>query len=140
VASPDGQPRQLDWYRLVLAPGSLARTLPVSGLLTHAEAGYGMRPAGLTAALRSAGAAGCNLEDTNHADGSLRDPDRQAEWLRAVRQAATADGYRLVINVQVDMFFGPFLGRSSRRSTARLGGLRTWERPADFPTRADTEL
>src|SRR4051812_14637490 len=36
-----------------------------------AEAGYGMEPAGLVAALRSAGAAGCNLEDTDHATGRL---------------------------------------------------------------------
>ena len=74
-----------------------------------AEAGYGMQPAELVAALRSAGAAGCNLEDTDHSDGSLRDPDRHAEWLRAVRQAASEDGYPLVINARVDVFLGPFL-------------------------------
>jgi len=74
-----------------------------------AEAGYGMQPAKLVAALRSAGAAGCNLEDTDHAAGSLRDPDRHAEWLGAVRQAASADGYRLVINARVDVFLGPLL-------------------------------
>ncbi len=34
--------------------------------------------------------AGCNLEDTDHADGSLRDRGRQAEWLGAVRQATAA--------------------------------------------------
>src|ERR687890_893641 len=45
-----------------------------------AEAGYGMEPAELVAALRSIGAAGCNLEDTDHAGGRLRDPDRHAEW------------------------------------------------------------
>jgi hypothetical protein len=67
------------------------------------------QPAELVAALRSAGAAGCNLEDTDHTTGSLRDPDRQAEWLRAVRQVASADGYRLVINARVDVFLGPFL-------------------------------
>src|SRR3954449_11262520 len=38
-----------------------------------AEAGYGMEPAELVAALRLAGAAGCNLEDTDHSDESLRD-------------------------------------------------------------------
>jgi 2-methylisocitrate lyase-like PEP mutase family enzyme len=74
-----------------------------------AEAGYGMAPAELVAALRSAGAAGCNLEDTDHSDESLRDPDRHAEWLAAVRAAASADGYRLVINARVDVFLGPFL-------------------------------
>src|SRR4029453_9110087 len=35
-----------------------------------AEAGSGMAPAELVAALRSAGAAGCNLEDTDHSAGS----------------------------------------------------------------------
>jgi 2-methylisocitrate lyase-like PEP mutase family enzyme len=39
------------------------------------------------------GAAGCNLEDTDHAGGRLRDPARQAGWLRAVRQAASDAGY-----------------------------------------------
>ena len=39
-----------------------------------AEAGYGMEPAELVAALRSAGAAGCNLEDTDHAAGACAIP------------------------------------------------------------------
>jgi 2-methylisocitrate lyase-like PEP mutase family enzyme len=68
-----------------------------------------MEPAELVAALRRAGAAGCNLEDTDHATDSLRDPDRHAEWLRAVCEAASADGYRLVINARVDVFLGPYL-------------------------------
>src|SRR4051812_21777491 len=72
-----------------------------------AEAGYGLEPAELVAALRSAGAAGCNLEDTDYTAGGLRDPDRHAEWLRAVRQAASQDGYGLVINARVDVFLGP---------------------------------
>ena len=33
-----------------------------------------MEPAELVAALRDTGAAGCNLEDTDHTSGSLRDP------------------------------------------------------------------
>jgi 2-methylisocitrate lyase-like PEP mutase family enzyme len=74
-----------------------------------AEAGYRMEPAELVAALRDAGAAGCNLEDTDHATDSLRDPDRHAEWLRAVRQAAADDGYPLVINARIDVFLGPYL-------------------------------
>ena len=53
-----------------------------------AEAGYGMEPADVVAALRTMGAAGCNLEDSDYAAGSLRDPDRHAEWLAAVRRAA----------------------------------------------------
>src|SRR5436190_5282851 len=74
-----------------------------------AEAGYGMEPAELVAALRTVGAAGCNLEDTDHGAGSLRDPDRHAEWLRAVREAASAEGYPLVINARVDVFLHAFL-------------------------------
>src|SRR6185437_1774900 len=73
-----------------------------------AEAGYGMEPAELVAALRAAGAAGCNLEDTEHPAETLRDPDRHAGWLAAVRRAASEDGYRLVINARVDVFLAPF--------------------------------
>jgi 2-methylisocitrate lyase-like PEP mutase family enzyme len=93
---------------MLAAAERIARGVEVP-VTVDAEAGYGMEPAELVAALRSAGAAGCNLEDTNHAAGSLRDPDRHAEWLRAVRQAASEDGYPLVINARVDVFLGPFL-------------------------------
>jgi 2-methylisocitrate lyase-like PEP mutase family enzyme len=74
-----------------------------------AEAGYGMEPAELVAALRDMGAAGCNLEDSDYAAGDLRDPDRHAEWLGAVRQAASDEDYPLVINARVDVFLHPFL-------------------------------
>ena len=74
-----------------------------------AEAGYGMEPGELVEALRNAGAAGCNLEDTDHAAGRLRDPDRHAAWLGAVRQAASEADYPLVINARVDVFLGSLL-------------------------------
>src|SRR5918992_376140 len=93
---------------MLAAAARIARGVEVP-VTVDAEAGYGMQPAELVAALRSAGAAGCNLEDTDHTAGSLRDPDRHAEWLRAVRGAASADGYRLVINASVDVFLGPLL-------------------------------
>jgi 2-methylisocitrate lyase-like PEP mutase family enzyme len=79
-----------------------------------AEAGYGMAPAELVAALRQAGAAGCNLEDTDHATGQLRDPARQAAWLRAVREAASAARYRLVINARIDVFLATVLAGSDQ--------------------------
>jgi 2-methylisocitrate lyase-like PEP mutase family enzyme len=85
-----------------------------------AEAGYGMEPAELVAALLSAGAAGCNLEDTDHAAGSLRDPDRHAEWLRAVRLAASENSYQLVINARVDVFLGPFLAGAGPEALYKL--------------------
>ena len=93
---------------MLAAAARIARGVEVP-VTVDAEAGYGMQPAELVAALRSAGAAGCNLEDTDHTVGGLRDPDHHAQWLRAVRQAASADGYRLVINARVDVFLGPFL-------------------------------
>src|SRR3954469_25091472 len=59
---------------MLAAGGRIARggEVPVA---VDAEAGYGMEPAELVAALRTAGAAGCNLEDTDHADETVRDPD-----------------------------------------------------------------
>ena len=93
---------------MLAAAARIARGVEVP-VTVDAEAGYGMPPAELVAALRNAGAAGCNLEDTYYAAGSLRDPDRHAEWLGAVRQAASEDGYPLVINARIDVFLGPFL-------------------------------
>jgi 2-methylisocitrate lyase-like PEP mutase family enzyme len=90
------------------AAARIARGVDVP-VTVDAEAGYGMEPAELVAALRAVGAAGCNLEDTDHTAGGLRDPDQHAKWLRAVRQAASEDGYRLVINARVDVFLSAFL-------------------------------
>src|ERR687889_1281490 len=62
---------------MLAAAARIARAVEVP-VTVDAEAGYGMEPAELVAALRSAGAAGCNLEDTHYAAGGLRDPDRHA--------------------------------------------------------------
>jgi 2-methylisocitrate lyase-like PEP mutase family enzyme len=104
---------------MVAAAARIARGVEVP-VTVDAEAGYGMEPGELVAALRSAGAAGCNLEDTDHADGGLRDPGRQAEWLGAVRQAAADDGYPLVINARVDLFLGPLLAGAGPGTQAEL--------------------
>src|ERR1700745_3720762 len=102
------------------AAARIARAFEVP-VTVDAEAGYGMEPAELVAALRSVGAAGCNLEDTEHtAGGSLRDSGRHAEWLRAVGRAGSADGYRLVINARVDVFVGPFLAGAGAGTQERL--------------------
>ena len=93
---------------MLAAAARIARGVDVP-VTVDAEAGYGMEPAELVAALRSAGAAGCNLEDTDYPAATLRDPDRHAEWLREVRQAASEDGYGLVINARIDVFLGPLL-------------------------------
>lgn len=85
-----------------------------------AEAGYGMEPAELVAALKRAGAAGCNLEDTDHARGTLRDPARQADWLRAVRVAAFDQDYGLVINARIDVFLSAVISGADRGSQEGL--------------------
>jgi 2-methylisocitrate lyase-like PEP mutase family enzyme len=113
------------------AASRIARGVEVP-VTVDAEAGYGMEPGELVRTLRSVGAAGCNLEDTDHADGSLRDADRHTEWLSAVRRAASDDGYPLVINARVDVFLWPYVadpgpgiqeklvGEALRRATAYL--------------------
>jgi len=93
-----------------------------------AEAGYGMEPETLVAALRDAGAAGCNLEDTlyspgtphDHTAGVLRNPTRHAEWLHAVRRAADAIDYPLVINARIDSFLSPFIAGADAESQRKL--------------------
>jgi 2-methylisocitrate lyase-like PEP mutase family enzyme len=90
------------------AAARIAQSIDVP-VTVDAEAGYGMQPAELVAALRNAGAAGCNLEDSDYTAGRLRDPDRHAEWLSAVRTAATEEDYPLVINARVDVFLADFV-------------------------------
>jgi 2-methylisocitrate lyase-like PEP mutase family enzyme len=80
-----------------------------------AEAGYRMEPTDLVARLKEMGAAGCNLEDTNHATGELRDPVDQADRLRAVRGAASDQGYGLVINARIDVFLSALVSAARRQ-------------------------
>jgi 2-methylisocitrate lyase-like PEP mutase family enzyme len=104
---------------MLAAAARIARGVDVP-VTVDAEAGYGMEPAELVIALRTIGAAGCNLEDTDHSDESLRDPGRHAEWLAAVREAASHDGYRLVINARVDVFLGPFFAGAGPGTQVKL--------------------
>lgn len=80
------------------------------------ETGYGLAPAELVARLIEAGVAGCNLEDSDRASGMLAEPERQADFLAAVRAEAGAE---LVINARVDVYVrqpagGPATDRASR--------------------------
>ena len=88
---------------MLAAAARITRSVDVP-VTVDAEAGYGMTAAELVAELSGMGAAGCNLEDTDHAGQALRDPARHAAWLHAVRQAASGQGYRLVINARIDVF------------------------------------
>jgi 2-methylisocitrate lyase-like PEP mutase family enzyme len=93
---------------MLAAAARIAKGVEVP-VTVDAEAGYGMEPADLVAKLRAMGAAGCNLEDTDYTAGGLRDPDRHAEWLREVRNAASEEDYPLVVNARVDVFLAGFL-------------------------------
>jgi 2-methylisocitrate lyase-like PEP mutase family enzyme len=111
----EGAPGEL----MLAAAARISRAVDVP-VTIDAEAGYGMDPAELVAALRNAGAAGCNLEDTNHATGRLRDPAQHADWLRAVREAASDQGYGLVINARIDVFLSALLGGAGEGTQADL--------------------
>jgi 2-methylisocitrate lyase-like PEP mutase family enzyme len=88
-----------------------------------AEAGYGLEPAELADALQQAGAAGCNLEDTNHSSGGLRDANEHAAWLRQVRDAAS---YPLVINARIDVFLADRKTPQSQLVPAALERARAY--------------
>jgi 2-methylisocitrate lyase-like PEP mutase family enzyme len=65
------------------------------------ESGFGLDPSGIAQRLIDAGAAGCNLEDTDHATGDQRPLAVQVERLGAVADAAAG---RLVLNARVDTY------------------------------------
>jgi 2-methylisocitrate lyase-like PEP mutase family enzyme len=95
---------------MLAAAARIARSVDVP-VTVDAEAGYGLLPEDLVDALLSAGVAGCNLEDTDHATGRLADTSRHAAWLAAVRDAAAGRDYGLVINARIDVFLA---GRGAR--------------------------
>jgi 2-methylisocitrate lyase-like PEP mutase family enzyme len=129
---------------MLAAAARVSRSVDVP-VTVDAEAGYGMEPADLVAALKGVGAAGCNLEDTNHANGSLRDPAQHAAWLRRVREAASEQSYGLVINARIDVFLanlgeatqGDLVPEALERARAYLEAgadcaypIALWEAPA----------
>ncbi|MGA5561968.1 isocitrate lyase/PEP mutase family protein [Streptomyces platensis] len=88
--------------------------IPVSA---DVEAGYGLSARELASRLADAGAVGCNLEDTDHTTGKLRDAHQQADWLAEVRAEA---GDALVINARIDTYL---CGVPDRDETVRRGRL-----------------
>jgi 2-methylisocitrate lyase-like PEP mutase family enzyme len=68
------------------------------------EAGYGLSPDELIAGLLDAGAVGLNQEDTDHASGTLADPDAHASRLAAIKEAGRRAGVDVVLNARVDTF------------------------------------
>lgn len=82
-----------------------ATELPVTFDL---ESGYGDSAGevgGSIAAAITAGAVGCNLEDSFPADGRLRPIEQAAGRIAAARAAAAASGIPFFINARTDVFF-----------------------------------
>ena len=82
-----------------------ATDLPVT---IDLESGYGDAPeiVGKTIGLAiDAGAIGCNLEDSFHANGKQRETDEQAHRIRCARQIADAANISFFINARTDIFF-----------------------------------
>ena len=86
-----------------------------------AEAGYGLSPAELVAALRERGRRRLQPRgDRPRAGVAAPDPAERAHWLAAVRAAAAAADYPLVINARVDVFLEPYIAGAdpARRSSS----------------------
>jgi 2-methylisocitrate lyase-like PEP mutase family enzyme len=79
-----------------------AVSVPVS---VDFEAGYQLAPGAIVERLLGAGAAGMNLEDSDHHGGStLVEAEAHAERLAAVKAAAQSAGVDLFLNARVDVF------------------------------------
>jgi len=107
--------------QMLAVAARIAKSVDVP-VTVDAESGYGLGARDLVAALSEAGAAGCNIEDTDHERSELRDVHDQAERLRAIREAASADGYPLVINARIDVFLPGVRAGSDESQEALVGG------------------
>ena len=122
----------------MLAPAArTARSVDVP-VTVDVEAGYGMTAAELVAGLRGMGAAGCNLEDTDHAAQALRDPAQQAAWLQTAAAAAVfsscSRSIRITIAGEGCWPFFLLVAMSSRAAMSRglISWLRRWTAAASI--------
>jgi 2-methylisocitrate lyase-like PEP mutase family enzyme len=98
------------------AVAKIARSVAVP-VTADIENGYGLTPGELVGTLAECGVVGCNLEDSDPAEGALTDPERQASFLAAVRAEA---GQNLVINARVDIFVRHPSGSARAEPAAQL--------------------
>nr|WP_203618856.1 isocitrate lyase/phosphoenolpyruvate mutase family protein [Streptomyces bauhiniae] len=129
---PDGGAVPADEAFEALARIIRAVDVPVT---VDIEDGYGLAPAQIVERLLGVGAVGCNLEDTDHASGKLRDAREHADWLGEF--VAVAEG-RVVLNARVDTFL---YGASDAEEAIGRGRLYA-EAGADvvYPILAPAEL
>ncbi|MEU8193048.1 isocitrate lyase/phosphoenolpyruvate mutase family protein [Microbispora amethystogenes] len=124
----DGQDTPVDEMLAAVARISRVVSVPVTA---DVERGYGLDPALLVRRLAEAGAAGCNLEDSDPATGSLLGAAEQAGFLAAVRAAAAEAGVDLVINARIDTFIHGSGAPEERLAEAIDRGRRYLEAGAD---------
>jgi 2-methylisocitrate lyase-like PEP mutase family enzyme len=97
----DGEAAPVEEMLDAVARIAAAVSVPVTADL---ERGYAMAPAELVERVVATGAVGCNLEDSDPCTGTLIDPNRQADFLSAVREAVRHIALDLVINARIDTY------------------------------------
>jgi 2-methylisocitrate lyase-like PEP mutase family enzyme len=110
--------------------------VPAVPVTVDFESGYSLPADAVAYGLVQIGAAGCNIEDSDHRNpGLLLDPVIQARRIAAIREAA---GDALVINARVDTFVR---GSESPRHEAIERGRRYLDAGADciYPIIASDE-
>jgi 2-methylisocitrate lyase-like PEP mutase family enzyme len=98
---PDGE--AIPATEMLGAVARIARAVSVP-VTADLEAGYGLSPQDLVAALLETGAVGMNHEDTDHARGTLRAPDEQAAKIAEIKEAGLRQGVDVVLNARVDVY------------------------------------
>jgi len=102
LGHPDGE--RIPAAEMFTAVARIAAAVGELPLTADIESGYGLDPKALIDELLTAGAVGCNLEDSDPATGRLVDVERHAERLAAVRTASADAGVPVVINARVDVY------------------------------------
>lgn len=99
MGSADGERMDVDALFALLRQIVDAVDVPITADL---ERGYGLGPRELVERMRDAGVVGCNLEDSDPRTEVLVPAEDQVELLSAVREAAQALQWDIVLNARVD--------------------------------------
>lgn len=125
---PDGQRISRDEMLEAVARIATAVNVPVTADM---ESGYGTTPkelAEMARAVIKAGAVGLNFEDVTGDDESTQvEISLQVEKIKAIREAAAADGVRLVINARTDIYLMP-IGDENTRYERTVERLRVYRK------------
>lgn len=124
----DGELAPVDAMFAAVGRIAAAVSVPVT---MDAEAGYGLSAEDLIDRLLGAGAVGCNLEDSDHRAGGLRDARAQAKLLAEVRHAAFEASVPVVINARVDVHIREIGTPETRLTEAIRRGNRYLDAGAD---------